>query len=244
MASPGPPGSEHHTSTPAQDYFAALQHQTWTHRWLAAIVGGGGAGLLANLIIDWPITVVIAVVTVAGLLLWDKRYGMLAGWWPTDQDLNRFAAIAARMERRGWAILPIPSPAPQDHPGHTFLFIGPGGVFVVEHQVWSLTDTVITSSATGLLFIGGQPVARRTASVRATTATVHTALADTLPAHHTVRAILAINGQTLHQPLTTASVTITPITDLAHLLQHSNTTLSQLDIATVTDTARRLFTTR
>jgi hypothetical protein len=48
MALPGPPGSEHHTSIPAPEYFAALQHQTRTHRWLAAIVGGSGAGLFAT----------------------------------------------------------------------------------------------------------------------------------------------------------------------------------------------------
>jgi hypothetical protein len=69
MALPGLPGSEHHTSTPAQDYFAALQHQTRTRRWIAAAIVGGGAGLLTNLILDWPITALTALVTVVGLLL-------------------------------------------------------------------------------------------------------------------------------------------------------------------------------
>jgi hypothetical protein len=121
--------------------------------------------------------VLIAVVTMAGLLLWDKRYGALARWWPTDHGLNR---LAARMERRGWAILPIPSTAPQHRPAPTFLFIGPGGLFVVEYQAWAATDMVTTSLTTGLLFISGRPAAHRIASVRVTTTTVHNALADGL----------------------------------------------------------------
>lgn len=244
MSSHGPTGHSHDVSTPANAQLAALQRQARPRRWLAAAVAGGATGLFANLILDWPLTLFAAIVAVVGLLLWDSRHGTLAGWWPADEGLHRFAAAAALLERCGWTILRIPTAAHRDTTHPTYLLIGPGGVLVVQHQVWTVTDTVTSSPTSGLLLVGGRPAIRRTASVRATAEVVEQALAHNLPGQHPVRAVIAVEGKTLDESRVAAGVTLVPVTDLTRLLRRGAIVLRESDIATIGGTARRLFTRR
>lgn len=198
--------------------------------------------MFANLILDWPLILLAAIVTVVGLLLWDYRHGSLASWWPTDQGLHRLAATTARLERHGWTILRIPTAAHRQTPHPTYLLIGSSGVWVVQHQVWTVTDTVTTSSHSGLLMVGGRPAIRRTASVWTTAELVEHALADTLPVQRPVHAVIAVDGTTLHASRVVAGVTLVPVLDLVRQVRRRDSVLTQPEITSVTDTARRLFT--
>lgn len=217
---------------PAATWFAALQRRARARRWLAAVAVGAITGVLANLAVDWPLTLAAVLVTAAGLLLWDRSHGTLASWWPTGQGLHRLAATAAGLEKRGWIVLHIPDRAP----AHTYLFIGPGGVFVVQQQAWP----VITSPSNGLLLVGGRPAIRRVAPLRATTTSVAVAIADS-PAP-TVRAVLAIEGKTAEDPRVVSDVTIVPTTGLTRLLNRGGSSLTPAEVEAIGAAARRTLT--
>ena len=225
--------------SPAGEHFAALQRQAGPRRWLTAIMLSAATGLLANLILDWSLTSLVATLTLVGLLLWDHHHGTLASWWPTDQGLHRLAASTAHLERHGWTILPIPSPPPRN----THLLIGPGGVVVVEHQIWTITDTITTHPRTGLLHVGTRLAAQRIASARATATTVQTALANNYAGELSVRAVLAVDGKPVDEPHTVAGVTIMATADLARLLRRScPVVLKRHEIVNVADIVRHLST--
>jgi hypothetical protein len=194
--------------------------------------------------LGWLAGLIVAGLVAAGLLIWDHRSGMLGGW-PGDRGCHRLVAAAARLERHRWAVLRSPTVPGQDL-ADVYLFIGPGGVFVVEHQLWSFVDRVTTNPRTGLLEVGGRPAARRTTTVRAAAAAVDEALADVLadalslaiPVHP----VLAIHGLTVDRPHATIGVTIVPIADLVRVIRTSSALLTPADADTVASAARRLFT--
>lgn len=89
-------------------------------------------------------------------MIWDHRYGTLADLWPGNRHPHRLAAPAwsTRLDCPARAI-----PARGDPALAAYLLIGPGGVFVVDHQVWWAPDRVTTDPTTGLLMVGGRPAA-------------------------------------------------------------------------------------
>ncbi|HEU5470617.1 MAG TPA: hypothetical protein VFV67_08185 [Actinophytocola sp.] len=154
------------TAGPAATHYAAMRRASTPRRWLLAGTLGAATGLFTHLVLPWPLALCAAALTAAGLLGWDRQH-----------PPHRLAATAARLERHGWAALPAPIHRHQDTPIAAYLLIGPGGVFVVDHQVWWATDAVTIDPATGMLMVGSTPAARRVASVKGAAA----AVADDLP---------------------------------------------------------------
>jgi hypothetical protein len=226
----------HHT---AAEHYVALSRESAPHRWLLAVLVGGAIGLCGGLVLPWPLTLLASAVTVAALLIWDHHHGAIASWWPGDHRPHRLAATAARLERHRWTALPNPQ-----HEGllADYLLIGPGGVFVVDHQVWPKSDIVTTDHATGLLMVGGKPAARRVASIKGAAAGVAHELSHWLPDETAVHPVVTVDGLTLDHPQLVAAVTILPITDLARFLHDRDPVLYPTGITTLTEHARHLFT--
>lgn len=231
-------------ATPAVAYFMALQRASWPRRWLTAAVIGAAIGLFARLALHWWwLAAVVALTAIAVLLTLDRYYGFLAGLWPDDLGQHRIAAAAAQLERHGWSVLHDPIVPNQQHVRPAFLYIGPGGLFVVEHQSWTVADTVTISPTSGLLLVRGQPAARRTAAVRAMAAAIDETLSDTLNTMDiSVRPVIAVDGKTLDDRHDTVGVTLVPVADLTRFLRGSEISLSTTEITTLTGAARRLFT--
>jgi hypothetical protein len=226
---------------PASVHYAQLRRASQPRRWALAWMAGAVIGAVLTASTSWWVGQLAGSLIVAGLPIWDHRSGVL-GAWPGDQGCYRLVAGAARLERRGWAVLRAPAIPDQD-PGRTaYLLIGAGGVFVVEHQVWAAGEGVTISSRSGLLEVGGRPAARRTTAVRAAAATVDEALSDALSREIPIHPVLAIHGLTLDRPQVTVGVTILPIAHLARVVHDSTVLLSTADVDSVAATARRLFT--
>lgn len=229
---------------PARAHYAVLRSASRLRRWVLVGAVAGANGAVVQLRLGWWPGLIAAGLVAAGLLIWDYWSGML-GSWPGDRGCHRLVAAAARLERHGWAVLRSPAVPGQDL-AEVYLFIGPGGVFVVEHQVWSFADRVATNPRTGLLESGDRPAARRTTTVRAATAVVDEALADVLtdvlslavPVHP----VLAIHGLTVDRPHATIGVSIVPIADLVRVIRASPARLTPTEADTVASAARRLFT--
>ncbi len=225
-----PPDRHRGTPSPAAEWFADLQRKARTRRWLVAVAVGAATGMFANLVLDWPITLLVAFLTAVALLSWDSRYGTLAGWWPTEQSPHRLAATAARLERHGWHILALTGATP----GSIYLVIGPGGAFVVQHESWRLT----TSPGSGLLLIDGHPAIRRIKPLLAAATTVEMALSGS--AVQAVRCVLAVEA--LDEPHVIADVAIVPAAGLARLLRRGDIVLTEPEVAATVSAARRLCT--
>lgn len=227
-------------SRPASAHYAMLRRVTRLPRWLLAGATGAVLGAVVGVRLGWWLVPLVVAVTVAGLLVWDFRSGLLASW-PGDLGCHRLAAAVARLERRGWAVLHSPAVANQDPGRPAYLLVGPGGVFVVEHQVWPAGERVTTNPTTGLLEVAGRPAARRTTEVRAAAAAVDEAVSDALSREVPVYSVLAVHGLALDQPRDTAGVTLLPIPDLVPALRRRGRVLSPGEVDRVASTARHLF---
>lgn len=230
------------TTGSAATHYAALRRASTARRWLVAIALGGATGLFTNLVLPWPLPLLAALLTVALLALWDRRHGTIADWWPGTRPPVRLAALAARLERHGWTAIPEPAHPHRDRPLAAYVLIGPGGVFVVDHQVWWAPDMVTTDPTTGLLMVGGKPAARRVTAVKGAAAAVTQALAGQLPDDSAVHAVVTVDGPTLDHQRRVADVTILPIADLTSFLHNRDPLLYPTEIATLTAHARRLYT--
>ncbi len=51
--------------------------------WLLAVLVDGGAGLVINLELFWPLALLAGAAVVAILMIWD-RHGTIASWRPGD----------------------------------------------------------------------------------------------------------------------------------------------------------------
>ncbi|HEU5473855.1 MAG TPA: hypothetical protein VFV67_24685 [Actinophytocola sp.] len=224
---------------PARAHYAALRRASRWRRWTLAGAAGTVLGAFVGARWGWWLGLLAAAVVVAGLLIWDHRSGVLAAW-PGEQGSHRLAAGVARLERRGWVVLCDPAIPGQD-PRTGYLLIGPGGVFVVEHQVWPAGGRVATSPATGLLEVDGRSVARRSTAVRAAAAAAGEALSDALARPIPVQPVLAVHGLAVDRPRVSVGVTIVPIADLVLVVRESRV-LSAADLDAVPAAAHRLFT--
>ncbi|HET9142709.1 hypothetical protein [Actinophytocola sp.] len=229
------------SARPAAGHYAALRRETLWRRWLSALLLAGATGLVTNLVLPWPLAVLSAVIALAVLLLWDRRHGTLSDCWPGRSRAHRLAATAARLERQGWSAVPAPARPDDARPLAAYLLIGPGGVFVLDHQVWWATDAIGTDPATGLLMVGGKPAARRVASVKGAAATVAHTLANHLPDPSAVHPVLTVDSPMLHHPHLIAGVTILPIADLPTFLRDRDPLLHPTGISTLTEHARRNY---
>ncbi len=229
------------TTGSAAAHYAAMRRRSAARRWLAAAALGGIVGVIANLALPWQHSVLAALVTVIGLTIWDHRHGTLADLWPGNRHPHRLAAIAARLEQAGWTALPAPSASHGGPRLAAYLLIGPGGVFLVDHQVWWAPDRVTTDPATGLLMVGGKPAARRVASVKGAAAAVTHALARRLPGEEAVRPIVSVDGPMLDHTRLVAGVAVLPIADLIGFLHGHHPLLGRAEITALTEHTRRLY---
>lgn len=228
----------HHT---AAEHYAALRRESAQRRWLLTGLFAGVTGLVLNLVLFWPLAVSAAMAISVALLVWDRGHGAIASWWPDDHRPYRLAASAARLERHGWGVFPAPVAPHDDSALADYLLIGPGGVFLVDHQMWWPSDIVTTDPASGLLMVGGKPAARRISPVKGAAAAVGHALAQWLPDETAVHPILTVDSAGLHQGRLVASVTVLPIADLHRFLRDRDPVLYPTRIATLTEHARLLF---
>jgi hypothetical protein len=226
----------------AAEHYGALRRESAQRRWSLTGLLAGVMGLVLNVVLYWPLAVLAAVVTAGALTLWDKDHGAIASWWRDDHRPYRLAAHAARLERRGWGVLPAPATTHDGTPLADYLLIGPGGIFVVDHQMWWPPESVTTDQVTGLLMVGGKPVARRVGSVKGAAAAVGHALAQWLPDEAVVRPVLTIDAPWLHRERQVVSVTVLPIADLTGFLRDRDPVLYPTGITTLTEQARLLFT--
>jgi hypothetical protein len=207
---------------PAATYFAALQRDARTRRWLVVAVVGANAWLLTNLVLHWHHAVLAATAAVAALLWWDHSHGSLTDWWSGNQTLHRLAAAAARLERHGWVTVPSPA-VPGQTTAHVYLLIGPAGVFVVQARFWPATGTI--------------------PHLRAVAAAAQHQLADHLPAGVPIQPVLAvIEGPAPDQPRTVDDVTILPATSLVPHLRGAEPVIPPAMMADLRAVARRMFT--
>lgn len=229
----------HHT---AAQHREALRHESALRRWVLAALFGGAAGLCLNLVLPWPWVLLAVVAGVAALMVWDSRVDVIAGWWPGDHRPYRLAATAARLERRGWTALPAPVHPEDETAVGEYLFIGPSGVFVIDHQVWWASDAVTTDPVTGLLLVGGKPAGRRVASVKGAAAGVAHTLTPWLPDDTVVHPVLTVTNPSFRDAQLVASVTILPIAALTGFLLDRDPVLHPREITTLTERARGVYT--
>jgi len=225
----------------AATHYAALRRATRPHRWLMAITVGAAVGVFTNLVLPGPLPLLAAVLTTAALLIWDHNRGTIAGWWPVPLPPTRLAALATRLERHGWTA--IPHPRDTDRPIATYLLIGPGGVFVIDHQTWSALHQVTTHRATGLLMVSGVPAARRVAAVKGAAAAVTHALTENLPDDSAVHAVVTVDGLTLDRARRVADVTLVPVTDLTTFVHEHGRLLTPTQVAALSAQAQQRYHT-
>jgi hypothetical protein len=232
-----------HTGSAAAHY-AALRSESTIRRWLLAVTLGAATGLFTNLVLPWPLPLLAAAITVAMLMIWDRRHGTIADLWPGDHPPHRLAATATRLERHGWTALSQPAHPHHDTPLAAYLLIGPGGVFVIDHQVWWAADSVTTDPATRQLMVGGKPAARRVASVKAAAAAVTHALTSRLPDEAVVRPVLSVDGPMLEHMRLVAGCGHAAHRELTGFLHSHDLVLSPDQVAALTEHAHRLYTPR
>lgn len=217
---------------PATDLFAALQRKSRVRRWLTAAVLGAVAGVFAGLVLDWPFELITAIGVAGALLAWDRRHGNLAGWWPAEHGPHRIAAVAARLETRGWACLFV-SGASQPL---RCLLVGRRGVFVAQHEA----GPVSTDAHDGLV-VGDLPAPGHVQALLVTADAVQAALADLSGSDVVVHAVLVVERSTLERPCVVGDATIVPVTDLPTWLCRRDIVLSQELTAVFALAAQRLF---
>lgn len=220
----------------AQQHLANVRRDASAIRW--TVIAGFSAvlGLLAfRFLASWPAGLVVTVATATALTVWDRRTGTITGWWPGEFGDAALAAAAVRLERAGWRVLSWP-----DRP--VYLFVGPGGVVLVERQVWAGIDRITTNRRTGIMHVGDLPAARRGRDLRALGAAVHEALADAHWAELPMHLILAIRGQSLPGPRTTLGITMLPITEAVRHIRHLERVLAPDQVDRIATTAHdKLF---
>jgi hypothetical protein len=217
----------------AADWFAGLQRAARPRRWLTAAVIGATGGLFTTLVLAWPLELLAGAAITGTLLLWDRRHGHLAGWSPSEHGPYRIAAVAARLERQGWAFLPVPEPSAP----YCYLLIGPQGVFLIQHE----HRPISTDVHNGLVVVGERPAIRDLQALRVTADAVQAALRALADGEGAVQCVLVAERTALEEPRVVTDVTILPVAGLRTWLCRRDPALSQETIASLAVAAHQFF---
>jgi hypothetical protein len=227
-------------SGPAAEHYAMLRRASRARRWALLLELGFMIGLFAGLVLEWWQAILAAVTGVAVAAMWDSNRGVIAGWWPGDPGRQRLAAAAARLERRGCGTLPTPV-RPDDGPLAAYLIIGPGGVFVVDHQAWE-TDVAVGAEPTDRWTLYNcMPDVRRRARLKEASASVARVLPRTSDRRLPVFPIVTMDGPFFRPFCGRGGVMLLHVADLVEFVEDTPATLTPAEVRALTDEMHRAF---